>query len=107
MNNGIIVRVCIVGEFSSNMIFITKKSAMEYLTNNGRDDKFTLSTSGQVCLLRDTPRLVFDSFSDFVANIESRIKRHLEYELCVRNLNEWSISWHIDRVEGYMEQVLT
>lgn len=24
MNNGIIVKVCIVGEFSSNMIFITK-----------------------------------------------------------------------------------
>lgn len=102
MKKFVIVVVSISGDYTLRE-FKNLKSAMEHLTDSGNSDKFILSTSGKLVSFRDKPRLVFDSYADYVANIEKRILEYMEYDLRLWNVDVWKVSWNIERVEGHFE----
>ena len=64
---------------------------------------YSISEDNRILKLKWVGYLVFDSYANFVANLEEEIKTKLHYDLLVRDMDKWNIQYTILNVGGYDE----
>ena len=77
--------------------------ALNDYVDYGNDKYFSMEKDGLKLVCKWDGYLVFDSYADFVANLEKQILDKLHYDLGIKWVENWNVCYKIIDVGGYDE----